>query len=70
MMTDPAFAIKRQVESLVTIQIETLRKQSSLSSSDLDDYHLRSEQISALYRQLDDIQRERFHFLHSRRIAS
>jgi hypothetical protein len=63
MMTDPAFAIKHEVQSLIEIQIDTLRKQSSLTSSDLDDYHSRAEKIAALYRELDVITRERFHYL-------
>lgn len=70
MMTDPAFAIQRQVESLVEVQIDVLRKQSSLSSGELDAYHVRSEKISALYQELDTIKRNRFHFLHTRQKAS
>ena len=70
MMTDPAFAIKRQVECLVEVQIDVLRKQSSLSSSELDEYHARSEKISALYRELDTIKRSRFHSFHSSQKAS
>jgi hypothetical protein len=63
MTTDPAFAIKRQVEDLVETQIEALGKRSSLSSSDLDEYHVRSEKISALYRELDTIKKNRFNDL-------
>lgn len=37
MMTDPAFAIKHEVEHLIAIQIGTLGKPSSLTSSDLDE---------------------------------
>ena len=48
MMTDPAFAIKNQVQQLVDVQIETLRKPSSLTSSELDEYRSQSERISAL----------------------
>ena len=58
MMTDPAFAIKNQVQQLVAVQIETLRKPSSLTSSELDEYRSRSERISALYEQLDLIVRK------------
>lgn len=61
MMTDPAFAIKHAVQQLVDAQIDTLRKPSSLTSSELDDYRSRSERISALYEQLDLIVRKRFH---------
>jgi hypothetical protein len=60
MMTDPAFAIKNEVLQLVEIQIETLRKPSSLASSDLDQYHSRSKKIVLLYKQLDLIVRKRF----------
>jgi hypothetical protein len=60
MMTDPAFAIKNQMQQLVDLQIDTLRKPSSLSSSELDEYRSRSERISALYEQLDVIVRKRF----------
>ena len=65
-MSDPAFAIKHQVEHLVEIQIDTLRKQSFLTSEDLGEYHSRSEKIAALYRQLDAISRERFHYVHQK----
>ncbi|MGD1080541.1 MAG: hypothetical protein ABR881_19660 [Candidatus Sulfotelmatobacter sp.] len=51
MMTDPAFAIKNQVQQLVDVQIDTLRKPASLTSSELDEYRSRSERISALYDQ-------------------
>ena len=61
MMTDPAFAIKNTVQQLVDVQIDTLRKPSPLTSSELDEYRSRSERISALYEQLDLIVRKRFH---------
>jgi len=61
-MTDPAFAIKNEVQQLVEVQIDTLRKPSSLTSSDLDQYHSRSERITMLYRRLDLIARKRFSF--------
>ena len=54
-MTQPAFAIKREVCQLVDRQIEALRQPTSLSSSDLGDYHARSEKITTLYRELDRI---------------
>jgi hypothetical protein len=63
MMTDPAFAIKHEVEHLVSIQIETLGKPSPLTSSDLDQYQSRSKKIAALYRQLDRMSRKRFHYV-------
>jgi len=45
---------------LVDVQIDTLRKPSSITSSELDEYRSRSERISALYEQLDLIVRKRF----------
>lgn len=60
MMTDPAFPIKKEVRRLIDVQIDTLRKPSSLDSSELDEYRSRSVKISALYQQLDRIARERF----------
>jgi len=59
-MTDPAFPIKNQVQQLIDIQIDTLRKPSSLTSSELDAHRSRSERIATLYEQLDLIVRERF----------
>jgi uncharacterized protein with von Willebrand factor type A (vWA) domain len=53
-MTAPAFPIKNEVQRLVEVQIDTLRKPSSLTSSELDEYHSRSERITTLYEQLDD----------------
>jgi len=37
-------------------------KRSSLTSSDLDEYHTRSEKIRDLYRELDTIARSRFQY--------
>jgi hypothetical protein len=45
MMTDPAFAIKNQVQQLIDVQIDTLRKPSLLTSSEFDGYRSRSERI-------------------------
>ena len=59
-MIDPAIAIKNTVQELVDVQIDTLRKPSSLTLSELDEYRSRSERISALYQQLDLIGRKRF----------
>jgi hypothetical protein len=53
MMTDPAFAIRNEVLQLVDVQIDTLRKPLTLTPSELDEYHTRSEQIARLYKQLD-----------------
>jgi len=61
MMTDPAFAIKNTVQQLVDVQIDTLRKPSSLTSSEVDEYRSRSERIFVLYGQLDLMVRKRFY---------
>ncbi len=47
-MTDPAFAIKQKVENLLALQIDTLRKLSSLTAAELDEYHSRSAKIAGL----------------------
>jgi hypothetical protein len=60
MMTDPAFPIKNEVQRLVDVQIDTLRKPSSLTSFELNEYHSRSERITTLYEKLDLIARKRF----------
>jgi hypothetical protein len=52
-MTDPASAIKRQVDDLIQLQISTLRQSSSMSPSDLTEYHTRSAKIRILFRELD-----------------
>ena len=60
MMTDPASAIKREVHQLVDRQIETLRKPSGLTTSDLSDYRERSDKITTLYREMDQMRRANF----------
>jgi hypothetical protein len=60
MMTHPASAIKAEVCQLVDRQIETLRQPTSLTSSDLLMYRVRSEKIIALYAELDRIVRTSF----------
>ncbi len=60
MMTHPAFGLKNEVQELADVQIDTLRKPSSLTSSELDEYRSRSERIAGLYEQLDLIARKRF----------
>ena len=59
-MTDPASAIKREVHQLVDLQIETLRQPSGLTTSDLLDYRVRSQKITVLYQELDQIRRMSF----------
>ncbi len=58
MIMDPASAIKHEVSELVQLQIHIFKQPSSLSSSQLHDYHTRSERIIALYSELDRIGRE------------
>ncbi|PYV99391.1 MAG: hypothetical protein DMG89_07810 [Acidobacteria bacterium] len=59
MMTDPASAIRSEVDQLVELQIQTFKQESRLLPSQLLDYHDRSDQISRLYRELDDLARMR-----------
>jgi hypothetical protein len=61
-MTDPALAIENEVQQLVDVQIDTLRKPALLTSSELGEYRSRSERITMLYRKLDLIVRKRFSF--------
>ncbi|MGA9416372.1 MAG: hypothetical protein WBV60_16925 [Terriglobales bacterium] len=60
MMTDPAFPIKNEVQRLVDVQLDTLRKSSSLTSFELNEHHSRSERITTLYEKLGVIARKRF----------
>ena len=60
MMTGPASAIKREVHQLVDLQIQTLRQPSSLTTSDLLDYRVRSNKLTVLYQELDQIRRASF----------
>jgi len=60
MMTDPASAIKREVHQLIDLQIQTLRQPSSLNTSDLLDYRVRSNKLTVLYQELDQIRRASF----------
>ncbi len=57
MITDPASAIKREVCQLIDLQIETLRQESSLDSSQLLNYKARAGRIRSLYGELDRIGR-------------
>jgi hypothetical protein len=59
MMTDPATAIKREVFQLIDLQIETLRREGYLTDRDLDEYRMRSGEITRLYREIDRIVRSR-----------
>ena len=60
MMTDPAFAIKREVHQLVDRQIEKLRPSSGLTTSGLLDCRVRSQKIIVLYQELDQMRRMSF----------
>jgi hypothetical protein len=57
MITDPASAIKREVFQLIDLQIATLRQESSLDSSELQDFRARSKRLRELYEELDRIGR-------------
>jgi hypothetical protein len=62
MMTDPASGIRHEVQQLIQLQIDTLRLESSLTSAQLWEYHSRSQRITALYRELDQIRRDRIKY--------
>jgi hypothetical protein len=66
MMTHPASTIRREVNQLVELQIQTFRQESSLTSSDLLDYGLRAGKIRTLYQELDRIGRRRVELSSSR----
>jgi hypothetical protein len=57
MITDPASALKREVLQLVDLQIQTLKQESSLNHSQLQDYQARSKRIRKFYAELDRIRR-------------
>ncbi len=60
MMTDPASDSKGEVHQLVDLQSETLRQPSCLTTSDLLDFRGRSQKITVLYQELDQIRRASF----------
>jgi hypothetical protein len=57
MITEPAYAIKREVLQLIDLQIATLRQESSLDSSQVQDFLARSQRLRELYEELDRIGR-------------
>jgi hypothetical protein len=59
MITDSASTLRREVLQLIDLQIETLRQESPLTTSQLRDYNARSEKIRELYGELDEIVRAR-----------
>jgi hypothetical protein len=58
-MTTPASAIKDEVRLLIDIQIETLRQPAPITSSQLPEYHYRSEKLRTLCQELDRIDTRR-----------
>jgi len=55
MMTTPANAIKDEVHQLMKFQIETFGQAAPLTSSQLHEYHDRSEKLRLLCQELDRI---------------
>jgi hypothetical protein len=62
MVTDPASAITHEVQQLIQQQIDILRLESTLTPSQLWEYHSRSQRITALYKELDQIRRDRIRY--------
>jgi hypothetical protein len=62
MMTDPASGIRHEVQQLIQLQIDTLRLESSLTSAQLWECHSRSQRITALYGEIDQIRRDRIKY--------
>jgi len=62
MVTDPVSGIRNEVQQLIQQQIDTLRLESSLTSAQLWEYHSRSNRITALYRELDQLRRDRIKY--------
>jgi hypothetical protein len=54
-MTTAAAAIKREVQTLIDFQIETFRQPAPITSSQLHEYHSRSEKLRMLCQELDRI---------------
>jgi hypothetical protein len=54
-MTTPASAIKDEVRVLIDIQIKTFGQPTPLTSSQLHEFHYRSEKISTLCQELNRI---------------
>jgi septal ring factor EnvC (AmiA/AmiB activator) len=59
MVTDTTSGIRHEVQQLIQLQIDTLRLESPLTSSQLWEYHSRSQRITVLYRELNQIRRDR-----------
>jgi len=54
-MTTPTTAIKDEVRVLIDVQIETFGQPVPLTSSQLREFHYRSEKISSLCQELNRI---------------
>ena len=54
-MTNPASAIRDEVCLLIDVQIETLRQPAALTSSQLHEFHHRSEKLRMLCQELNRI---------------
>lgn len=59
MIMDSTSVKKREVLHLVDFQIEILKQQSSLDSSELHEYQARSDRILELYEELDRVKPSR-----------
>jgi hypothetical protein len=55
MMTIPASSIRDEVRVLIDVQVETFGQPASLTSSQLREFHDRSETIRALCQELNRI---------------
>lgn len=55
MATTPASAIKDEVRVLIDVQIETFGQPAPLTSSQLREFHHRSEKINTLCQELNQI---------------
>lgn len=62
MVTDSASGIRHEVQQLIQLQIDTLSLESSLTSSQLWEYHSRSDKITAPYGELDQVRRDRIKY--------
>src|SRR5271167_933685 len=58
LMTTPASAIKDEVRVLIDVQIETFRQPAPITSSQLREYHYRSEKLRMLPRTESDWHKE------------
>ena len=54
-MTTPAAAIKHEVQTLIDFQIEIFTQPAPITSSQLHEYHDRSEKLRMLCQELDRI---------------